>query len=344
MKKIVCTTLVVSMALALTACSKSKTAATPIIPITPTTLEISGGAVKGTLISATVELFNANDLDTTIGESVQTGTDGSYTLTLTDDAGEQISGAYVVKITADDDSTMICDAAVTCGDVDRGESVPAAALAGLTLSSFTFADSTAEEAPAVNVNSLSTMATDAIISAAKVEGSAIDLTNLTQAKATALQVAGSEMVGAIIGVDLTDVDLFSLAIIDASVSADMSTTDPFASTLTLVNASLANINVLVGETIGNTLTSYFTAVNSITTAILEDPEIDLGATFSEQMTEINLVQANIATESADILTQVVLDTGNDVTVKVIPDQVDPETITDVIGNVTIGTGGTGATN
>ena len=350
MKKTAQTLLAASIILALTACSDSgdlpgkpyEPSPKPPEPVFPSLLDISGKAVKGTLMGATVELFNANDLDTMI-KTVQTGADGSYTLSLRDDSGEQISGAYVVKVTADDDSTMICDAAVSCGDVDRGETVPAAALAGLTLSSFTFADSAAEKAPAVNVNSLSTMATDAIISAATLDGSAIDLGNLTQATATDLQIAGSEVVGAIIGVDLSGVDLFSLPIVDASVAEDISTDDSIAATLTLVNGSLSNIDVAIDSTIGASLVNYFVNVETISSAIFGDENVDLGADFSDEMAAINLVQADVSAESDLLLTEINLDLPpeDEVIVEVIPPAVDADEITDIIGDITVGTGATG---
>ncbi|ALO33654.1 hypothetical protein CMT41_02195 [Colwellia sp. MT41] len=343
MKKIVRATLAASIALALTACHNDKKTP-PVVDIPPpTTLEISGGAVKGTLIGATVTLFSAADLTTAIGDSVQTGTDGSYTLTLTDTTGGQISGAYVVKVTADDDTTMICDAAVKCGEVLRGDLVQATDLDGLVLSSFTFADSEVSDAAAVNVNALSTMATDAILAAASVEGTAIDLSNLTAEKATALKIAGSEVVGAIIGVDLAGVDLFSLNIVDASVSENVPTDNINASTLTLVNASLANINVITDgstvSTVGYSIKKYFESVNEIATAIFENPGVDLGADNSVAMNRINLVQAEISIQAAEILTLV--DPDGKIDFKPIPAQVVPEEITKIIGEIVVGTGGTG---
>jgi len=348
MKRIVQTTLAASIALALTACHNHGTttpaepAPEPAPPV-PTTLTLKGAAVKGTLIGATVELFMANDLTTALGDAVQTGTDGTYEISYTDTDGEQIVGAFVVKVSADDDTTMTCDAAVSCNGVDRGQPIPATDLVGLSLSSFTFADNEATEVAEVNVNSLSTMATDAIISSAGVDGSAIDLSNVDADRAYNLQVAGSEVVGALIGVDLSGVDLFAVAIPDASVATDISTTSSIAATLTLINGSLSNIDVATDSTIGASLTDYFTVVETIMTATFE--EKDLGAHFSEEMAAINLVQAEVATESAAILTEVNLDLPADekVEAEVIPTEIDPDEVTKVVGEIVVGTGGTGGT-
>lgn len=314
-KYLIRTTLAASIALALTGCNSDSNDVT--------TLEITGTAIKGTFANALVEVFYANDLTTVIG-SAQTASDGAYSVTLTDDTGEAIVGAYVVKVSADDDSTMICDAAVTCGDVAKGSLIQAANLAGLVLSSFTFADSTAAEVIEVNINTLSTMATNAILSDATLD-TAIDLSSLTAEATIALKIKVSEVIGTILGIDLTDVDLFSLNIVDASVSADVPKEDANAATLTLVNGSLANIDVSESETLGEALASYFTAVETIANAILSDEvtgdTTDLVSIFSEEIAEITAVQAILATESAQILAGVEQATGVDISTIDIIDEV-----------------------
>jgi len=348
MKRIVQTTLAASIALALTAChnhgstTPEEPAPEPAPPV-PTTLTLKGAAVKGTLMGATVELFMADNLDTAIGDPVQTAADGTYELSYTDISGEQIVGAFVVKVTADDDTTMTCDAADTCNGVDRGQPIPATDLVGLSLSSFTFADNEATEVAEVNVNSLSTMATDAIISSAGVDGSAIDLSNVDADGAYHLQVAGSEVVGALIGVDLASYNLFSASIVDASVGTDISTTDSIAATLTLMNGALSNIDIEAESTFGAALSEYITTVNTIITATLEQK--DLGAHFSEEMAALNLVQAATVIEGEAILTEVNLDLPADAKVEVeeVSDTIDPDEVTKIIGEVEVGTGATGGT-
>jgi acetyl esterase/lipase len=245
-------------------------------------------------------------------------------VTLTDNTSEAIVGAYVVKVSADDDSTMICDAAVTCGDVAKGSLIQAANLAGLVLSSFTFADSTAADVIEVNINTLSTMATNAILSDATLD-TAIDLSSLTAEATITLKIKVSEVIGTILGIDLTDIDLFSLNIVDASVSADVPKEDANAATLTLINGSLANIDVSENETLGEALTSYFAVVETIANAILSDEvtgdTTDLVSVFSEEIAEITAVQAILATESVQILADVEQDTGVDISTIDIIDEV-----------------------
>ncbi|MFT4724853.1 MAG: hypothetical protein ACI9YP_001254 [Colwellia sp.] len=43
------------------------------------------------------------------------------------------------------------------------------------------------------------------------------------------------MIGAILGLDLSETNLFDVVIVDASVSANVSTDDMIAATLTLIN-------------------------------------------------------------------------------------------------------------
>jgi len=343
MNTLVKTALATSIALAITACHDNDPTPPQPVPVDPTTVDVSGDAIKGTLISAEVSLFSVTDLETQVGESVQTAEDGTYTLNLQDESGEPISGAFVVNVTADDDTTMVCDAVNCANGVTKGEIIPTADLAGLSLSSFLYIDSNAEEAPTAKVNTLTTMATDAIIAAASVEGSAIDLSDLTEESTQELQVAGSEVVGAILGLDLTDVDLFALDIVDASESSNVSTDDSTTATLTLINASLSNIEVADGSTLGDSLNTYFTAVEEVTSAVFTDTEVDLSADFSDQMDELALVQAGISADADLLKTEIEQDTGEDLPSEDIPDVVDPSDIADAIGDIVDGTGGTGGT-
>lgn len=263
------------IALSLTGCfsgsDKAEFVSTPVIP-TPSTLAISGEVVKGTLANATVEAFAAADLDfANVLATTQTDANGDYTLTITDTSGAAIVGSFFVRISADDDTTMICDAAA-CGDVARGEAIPAASLTGLSLSTITNSTGTGTIASA-NANALTSLATDALVSAARAS-TANDLSNPTSLAEA--QKAASKIVAAILGVDAGETNLFDVAIVDASDSAAVST-DALSATLNLINASLSGLTVADGETLGGAIANYVDAVDDITAALIADPEADLGA-------------------------------------------------------------------
>lgn len=343
MKKAVKTILAASITLALTACGGfSNSSPEIVVPVTPTTLSLSGDAVKGTLAFATVQAYAAQDLTTEIAEPVQTDVNGDYTLTLTDVSGDPITGAVVVIITADDDTTMICDAAVACGDVARGDAIQAIDLAGLSLSTFTYADSGTGDISNVKVSALSTMATNAILASAA-ENDAIELGNLTAESVAELQVSGSEIVGAILGLDLMDINLYSLNIADASDSSNVPTDDINASTLSFINASLSNLTIADGEVLGNVLATYFDNTRVISAAVIANVNVDLAADFSDAVANIALVQSQISMETALIKTQVEQDSGVVITTQLVSDTVDPTEIGKAIGEIISGTGGTGLT-
>ena len=165
MKKILRTTLAVSIALALTACNNGDKY------VEPATMDIMGSAVKGSLIGAKVQIFRASDTTfatplTTEPADVQTDSNGDYSATVVDASGNAIVGALVVKITADDDSVMRCDAAVACADGTlRGQNIPNSEVRGLSLSTITEAkvDANGESVPVdADANILTTMATDTV--------------------------------------------------------------------------------------------------------------------------------------------------------------------------------------
>jgi hypothetical protein len=340
MKNLLKSTLVVAVTVGLSACGNDDYKP-PEGPVVPTTLDLTGSIVKGSLISAKVQVYRASDTLfttplTTDPVDVQTDDKGDYILQVVDATGDPIKGAFLIEVEADEDTTMICDA-IKCGTLDRGDIIPATELTGLSLSTFSYSDG---EAIKADVNSLTTMATDTILASAALNGSAIDLANVSAADVVGFQKDASVIIGAILGVDLSESNLFTIDIVDASVSASVSTTDSVAATLTLINASLSSLDVAAGSTLSAEITAYVNAVKTVTGELLADPEAVL---TPAALVTINNTQAKIAVQVADLAIEVGMDTGVDVPTKVVPTTVDTDALSDTIGDIIKGTGATGGT-
>jgi len=353
MKKIFRTALAASIGLTLVACGGSDNKdpiPDPIPdPITPTSMDITGQAIKGTFAGALVEVFNANDLTTAIGSAAQTDETGSFTVTITDAAGEPIVGAYVVQVTADDDSTMICDASV-CGDVVRGALIPATDITGVTLSTFTYSDGTGNiEA---DVNALTTMATDTLLAAASANEN-IDLATVNAAQVASLQLGASQVVGSMLGLDLSVTNIYNVAIIDATTFTAETTQDTTTSTLTFINASFSGLDNTVGtgqsnsgymhsaaaEGLGAVIAKYLSTFKEIV-ELLVVPDADMNSVTPDQLAVINGTQEQFNTLVADIVSKVNSDTGLTLQVEEVITNVSLEIIIEVIAEIEAGTGGT----
>ncbi|PKG84448.1 hypothetical protein CXF85_08260 [Colwellia sp. 75C3] len=344
MKTIVRTALAASIALALTACHNDSKTTTPDpdpIPVVPTELDISGGAVKGVLALATVNVYAASDTEkTTVLATAQTDASGDYTVKVVDDTGAAITGAFIVEVVADTDTTMICDATL-CGEITFGNPIATDTLLGLTLSTVAYSDGSAIDA---DVNSLTTMATDSILASASIAGSPLDLATITAEDFLAIQEDASEIVGAVLGVDLSETNLFSLNIVDASNTSEVSTEDETLATLTLINASLSSLEVADGSSLADEINEYLAAVEEVTVAILADPEADLGSgDTAAALATINETQAQIADEIDAIAAEIVADTGIAIPVAEVPTELDEDALGDIVGDIIDGTGGTGGT-
>jgi len=278
MQNIVRTTLAVSIALALTACNHNDDA----VVTTPSTLDMSGAAIKGALIDAKVQIYRASDTAfatplTTEPVDVQTDENGDYTAQIVDDTGVAIVGALIVKITADDDTTMRCDAAVTCADgTERGKLIPNSEVLGLSLSTFTEAkvDETGKSLPVdADVNTFTSMATDAVL-AQVTANPAIKIDDPASLKS--LQQNASLVVGKILGVDLSTTNVFDIKIVDSTdteavaaavTSAGSSAT--ITNTLTSFNASFAALTVEEDSSIADTINSYVQTTAVVSSAVLK---------------------------------------------------------------------------
>lgn len=356
MNKILRTTLAVSVCLSLAACDESDskkgtTVSKPPAP-TPTTLAITGQAVKGILAGALVEVFNASDMTTAVGSAAQTDETGHYTVTITDPDGNPIVGAFVVRVSSDEDTTMVCDA-VVCGDVERKGIISAEDLAGFTLSTFTYSDG-ADNIEA-DVNALTTMATVAILSSAEVNEN-IDLSGVTQEGVISLQLGASQVVGSILGFDLSATNIYSVNIIDATTFTEDSSIDAVTATLTLINASFSGLdsdvaasrnnflfsNKETDERLGAVIAKYFSTFKAIVDLLVVSGA-DLNSVSAEQLAVINSTQAQFSGLVDNLISEIGADTGVQLEVEEILTEVDLQVIIDIINVIDVievGTGGT----
>jgi hypothetical protein len=338
MNKIISATLATAIALSLSACGSKKTPRESVdpVPTTPSALAISGSGIKGTLANALVEAFRSSDLSTVVA-TTQTDANGDYSLALTHASGEPITGTFVVRLTADEDTTMICDAAF-CGDLERGDTIPAAQLKDLELSTITNSDGSGEID--AEINALTTMATKTILAVAASDSS-IDLSSATTL--VGLQKGASNTIGAMLGVDLSTTNIFDVVIVDASKSDDISTTDSVAATLTFINGALSGLNVAEDSTLAETIGNYFASVAAVTEAILKDPKAELDTETAAALVKLNSLQAEISQGVTDLAVVVQGDTTATLTFSTPPTSVDVQAIANTATDITGGTGGTGTT-
>ncbi|MFT7006545.1 MAG: hypothetical protein ACJAXJ_001053 [Colwellia sp.] len=296
MKNLLKSTLVVAVAVGLSACGNDDYVA-PVEPTIPTTLDLTGSIVKGSLISAKVQIYRASDTAfttplTTDPIDVQTDENGDYTATVVDASGNAIVGSLVVNITTDDDTQMRCDAAVACADGTlRGNLIPTSEIAGLSLSTITLAtvDASGASVPIdADANTFTTMATDAVLAQVTANPN-IKIDTLGASGFAALQKNASVVVGTLLGVDLSTTSVFDIKIVDSTdtdaftaAATDAGNGASLTNTLTLINSSFAAITGEAGSTISDTINSYVqkVAVVSATAAVAIANEEDVTAALA----------------------------------------------------------------
>ena len=293
MKAIFHTAIAASIGLAVVSCggSKSSPAPRPSTPA-PTTFEVTGQAIKGIIDGGLVEVYSADDLKAPIGYAYSDM--GSYTV----DVEGAPAGVYLVRVTATDDTTMICDARPTCGDVEFGDTIPATQLADLSLSSITIADETGKVE--ANVNVITTLTTDVLLAAADANED-VDLAEVNEEQLKGLQQASSKVVGGLIGIDLSTTNVYDVKVVDvtqynAESVVDASTS--FSDSLSTLNASYATLSE-DGQTISEAIDAFTTNVESI--AVLT-----LAPDFEETAEYTDLIAAlTVKLESAEIAQQAI---------------------------------------
>ncbi|AWB65909.1 hypothetical protein C2869_05385 [Saccharobesus litoralis] len=221
------------------------------------TVTIKGEAIKGTLSNASVSAYAASDMSTALA-TTSTGDNGSYELQFEKDATVD-SGLIVVKVSADSDTEMTCDAD-KCGSVNNGDKVPASELNGIELlTSIAIdkgADVTIENLP---VNALTTAATEIITQTQN--AAALGMVN--QSVLSDLQQKAAQVVMSAFGVDSSgsSFDLFTDSLpdataIDAGVASLSANKKALATQLSLVNASFAGTD----DGLKNELTSFANSI------------------------------------------------------------------------------------
>ena len=381
MRKTSSTTLALALALFITACSDNPNN-TPDIPLPepePVAVEISGSIDKGALRFATVLIYRASDFDfesplLTVPTDVQTDENGDYSATVLNNANQPIQGVLVVRVTTNEDSVMVCDAPVSCGDTPRGELIQPAQLVGLSLNTITQStiDADGNGVPVTaDVNAITTLATDVVIAQVKVIPD-LDIDNLASDGVVALQKNASAVVGQILGVDLSETNIYEIKISDATDTQAMDAAVAEAgedavntNALTLINASLADLPneedpdvPAQNLSFGNTLNSFVNNFKVITTIVVEATSAEENITIALTDVPVDVREKVAATQikvadnttllKETINTEAVLaGLELDIDVPQLPTIVDNQTIAEVeledVPEDVVVTGGTGAT-
>lgn len=182
---------------------------------TTTSADVVGTATKGTLRNASVTLSQLNGADISITSDDQTDATGAVNLAVQARDGFGINSAMTVTVTADGDTSMMCDAP-SCAGVNMGEALSGAPLTGTQLKSLTFlsvpfgnsADSTADAT--FTANSLTTIATT-LIQSAVAEGTNIGVLQLFDIA----RVEYSEITLKALGVFSPGANVFEMPLISA---------------------------------------------------------------------------------------------------------------------------------
>ena len=381
MKNILHITLAVAMSMSIAACSDTPNN-TPDIPLPepePVAVEISGSIDKGALRFATVLIYRASDFDfesplLTVPADVQTDENGDYSATVLNNANQPIQGVLVVRVTTNEDSVMVCDAPVSCGDTPRGELIQPAQLVGLSLNTITQStiDADGNGVPVTaDVNAITTLATDVVIAQVKVIPD-LDIDNLASDGVVALQKNASAVVGQILGVDLSETNIYEIKISDATDTQAMDAAVAEAgedavntNALTLINASLADLPneedpdvPAQNLSFGNTLNSFVNNFKVITTIVVEATSAEENITIALTDVPVDVREKVAATQikvadnttllKETINTEAVLaGLELDIDVPQLPTIVDNQTIAEVeledVPEDVVVTGGTGAT-
>jgi len=147
-----------------------------------TSADMSGQALKGTLTNALVTVAQMNGSPIKITSDSRTDSNGHLSFAVEANPGYGIDSMFKVTVSADDGTSMVCDA-INCNGVALGDSVSGAQLAAVKLNTLTYVDvpyaSSADSTADANfqANALTTIAT-ALLEKAVAEGKNVGVREL----------------------------------------------------------------------------------------------------------------------------------------------------------------------
>ncbi|MEW6996606.1 hypothetical protein AADZ86_02710 [Colwelliaceae bacterium BS250] len=264
---------------------------------------VSGSALKGLLIGADVNFYHHSDL-TNSAFSTTTDSEGNYNL----EAPTEDFGIYVVRVTANGDTTMICDA-LDCG-VDAagvligfGGTVPANLLTGVELSNLIFVDELSIPQTA-QVNAITSVATEVFIETV-ISDENFDPAAVTVDGFSNIQESVSTTVAVMFGVDVTaGTNVFELTLPNPNDSTELAAATSAEAGFAMINSAIATSS---GESIAASVDAVVetasTLVNSDTTesdqAWLDTQAALLAETVALVNSDAVTIPADVATELED---------------------------------------------
>lgn len=263
---------------------ETSTATPTPTPVVTQDVTISGTAIKGTLVSAVVELFKASDLVTPIA-TAKTGSSGEYELTYSGTKGDNF-GTLVIKVSLDDSTTMVCDAG-DCDGVANGATLTKVEIGALELWTHLVIDASQSGQVTITdlpVNTLTTAATSLLLASkstsdlsAMTESSLLELQKeLTQALLAALGVVTDADIN-LLNINLPDASDIPVGLTNFNVASDL---QGLVSQLSLLNASFA-----ANADINNAITTFSELVSEYDSN--EEFSADLSAFLTNLHAEYN---------------------------------------------------------
>ncbi|MFT6899167.1 MAG: hypothetical protein ACJA13_003600, partial [Paraglaciecola sp.] len=291
-KKLVRSSIALSVMLALTACDLSSD--NDFVPtVTPSTgdgttdpvaeiVQVDGSVVKGVLRNALVTAFDGADVELA---STTTDNNGDYTL----DIPADFKGPVRITVVATADSTMVCDTG-NCGNgVGFGDEITD--VTGLELSSVGFIDATevandGADTPKVTVsipvNALTTLTSKKILA----NTSLAQLSKSGKNGFDAASKVATQAVGISLGLTADNIpdNFLSIKIIDPTTISDLSAAEAQEVTAVQTQISIFNSAILetivesqagagslgLGASINDSLTTVSNAIESLQTSVLNE--------------------------------------------------------------------------